>query len=374
MQRSRRVAAIVSLLLLAAIGAGAYAWRLRGVAATALGEVEVEYQAALKQAAGSVSLLVDGADNGALSTDLMRRLVEQARDTVTGLPGQSDAATAAQVKLLDALSVAYLSLSGAAAAQEMAVKANALADALVAKDGSNAAWSLLRLEARGRRADAEAAAGDFDAALADGREAQAVALTLAGPTISASAPAGFDSPENELAVAYQRVGDLERARGAFDEARVTYQAWRDRAAALRAAQPTETLWLRNELFAVQRLGDLALAGGATADAAALFADYLVRAELFAAAKPADAIGVEALAFAHQRLGDAALASADAEAAEREYLAPQAYAERLIGFDSANFRWREFVAVAWQRLGSARLARQDPTAALADFETYRRNRR
>ena len=115
----------MSLLLLAAIGAGAYAWRLRGVAATALGEVEVEYQAALKQAAGSVSLLVDGADNGALSTDLMRRLVEQARDTVTGLPGQSDAATAAQVKLLDALSGAYLSLSGVDAAQETAAKANA---------------------------------------------------------------------------------------------------------------------------------------------------------------------------------------------------------------------------------------------------------
>jgi hypothetical protein len=368
--RSRRVAAIVSLLLLAAIGAGAYAWRLRGVAATALSEVEVEYQAALKQAAGSVSLLVDGADNGALSTDLMRRLVEQARDTVTDLPGQSDAATAAQVKLLDALSVAYLSLSGAAAAQEMAVKANALADALVAKDGSNAAWALLRLEARGRRADAENAAGDFDAALADAHEAQATALALASPAAPAAASAGVDSPENELAVAYQRVGDLNRARGAFDDARVAYQAWRDRAAALRAAQPNETLWLRNEMFAIQRLGDLALSGGATTPAKALFTDYLSRAEAFAAARPADAIGVEALAGAHQRLGDAALAAGDAEAAEREYLALQTYAERLIGFDSANFRWREFVAVAWQRLGSARLARQDPTAALADFETYR----
>ena len=370
LKRSRRVAAIVSLLLVAAIGAGAYAWRLRGVATTALGEVEVEYQAALNQAAGSVTLLVDGADNGSLSTDLMRRLVERSRDTVTGLPGQSDAATAAQVKLLNALSVAYLSLSGVAAAQEMAVKANALADALVAKDGSNAAWARLRLEARGRRADAENAAGDSDAALADAREAQAAALALAGATVSAAAPAGVDSPENELAVAYQRVGDLNRARGAFDDARVAYQAWRDRAAALRAAQPNETLWLRNEMFAIQRLGDLALSGGATTPAMALFTDYLSRAEAFAAARPADAIGVEALAGAHQRLGDAALASGDAETAEREYLALQTYAERLIGFDSANFRWREFVAVAWQRLGSARLARQDPTAALADFETYR----
>ena len=370
LRRSRWVAAVVSLLLVAAIGAGLYAWRLRGVATTALDQVEVEYQAALAQAAGSVSLLVDGADNGSLSNDLMRRLVERSRDTVTGLPGQSDAATAAQVKLLNALSVAYLSLSGAAAAQEMAVKANALADALVAKDGSNAAWAQLRLEARGRRADAENAAGDFDAALADAHEAQAAALALAGATISAAAAAGVDSPENELAVADQRVGDLNRARGAFDDARVAYQAWRDRAAALRAAQPKETLWLRNEMFAIQRLGDLALSGGATTPAMAYFADYLSRAEAFVAARPNDAIGVEALAGAHQRIGDAALASGDAETAEREYLAQQTYAERLIGFDSANFRWREFVAVAWQRLGSARLARQDPSAALADFETYR----
>jgi hypothetical protein len=368
--RSRRVAAIVSLLLVAAVGAGVYAWRLRGVATTALGQVEVEYQAALNQAAGSVSLLVDGADNGSLSTDLMRRLVERSRDTVTGLPGQSDAATAAQVKLLNALSVAYLSLSGAAAAQEMAVKANTLADALVAKDGANAAWALLRLEARGRRADAENAAGDSDAALADASEAEAAATALAGAVAPASTPADVDSPENQLAVAYQRVGDLNRARGAFDAARVAYQAWRDRAAALRAAQPDQTLWLRNEMFAVQRLGDLALSAGATTPAAALFADYLARAEAFVAARPADAIGVEALASAHQRIGDAALASGDAESAEREYLALQTAAERLIGFDSANFRWREFVAVAWQRLGAARLARQDPIAALADFETYR----
>jgi len=370
LQRSRRVAAVVSLLLVAAIGAGAYAWRQRGVATAALGEVEVEYQAALNQAAGSVTLLVDSADNGSLSTDLMRRLVEQSRETVTGLPGQSDAATAAQIKLLNALSVAYLSLSGVAAAQETAVKANALADALVAKDGSNAGWALLRLEARGRRADAENAAGDSDAALEDARAARAAALALAGAAISAVAPAGVESPENQLAIADQRVGDLNRARGAFDDARVVYQAWRDRAAALRAAQPNETLWLRNEMFAIQRLGDLALSGGATTPAAALFADYLSRAEAFAAARPTDAIGVEALAGAHQRLGDAALASGEAEAAEREYLAQQTYAEQLIGFDSANFRWREFVAVAWQRLGSTRLARQDPTAALSDFETYR----
>jgi hypothetical protein len=370
LKRSRRVAAIVSLLLVAAIGAGAYAWRLRGVATTALGEVEVEYQAALNQAAGSVTLLVDGADNGSLSTDLMRRLVELSRDTVTGLPGQSDAATAAQVKLLNALSVAYLSLSGVAAAQEMAVKANALADALVAKDGSNAAWALLRLEARGRRADAESAAGDSDAALADARAAQAAAQALAGAAVSAASPAGVDDPENQLAVADQRVGDLSRARGDFEAARATYRAWRDRAGALRAAEPNETLWLRNEMFAIQRLGDLALSDGATAKASALFADYLARAEQFAAARPADAIGAEALAGAHQRLGDAALAAGDVETATRDYRALQADAERLIAFDSANFRWREFVAVAWQRLGAAELARQDPTTALADFDGYR----
>ena len=126
-----------------------------------------------------MSLLVDGADNGSLSTDLMRRLVEQSRDAVSGLPGQSDAATAAQVKLLNGLSVAYLSLNGVAAAQEMAVKANGLADGLVAADPSNAAWMLLKLEARGRRAEAEAAAGNSDAALADAGEAQRMALALA---------------------------------------------------------------------------------------------------------------------------------------------------------------------------------------------------
>jgi hypothetical protein len=81
---------------------------------------------------------------------------------------------------------------------------------------------------------------------------------------------------------------------------VAYQAWRGRAAALRAAQPNETLWLRNEMFAIQRLGDLALSGGATAEASALFADTLARAEQFAAARPADAIGAEAQSLLPRR--------------------------------------------------------------------------
>jgi len=368
--RSRRVAAIVSLLLVAALAAGGYAWRQRSIANSALRDVETEYQAALDQAAGSVGLLVDSNDSGALSTDLMRKLVEQARDTVTGLPGQSDAASAAQIKLLNAMSVAYLSLSGAATAHEMAARANGLADALHAKNPADANWTVLWFEARGRLADAEAALGDSDAALANARQGQTAALTLAGPTPSAPPPpAGVDAVENQLAIADQRVGDLLRARGDFDGARGAYENWRARAAALRAAQPGETLWLRNDMFAIERLGDLAFSNGDIQQAKALFGDYLVGANVFAAARPQDAIGSEGLATAHERIGDADLAGGDADGAEREYLDMQRYAERLVGFDAANFRWREDFALASQRLGSVRLAQGDASAALAAFQTY-----
>jgi hypothetical protein len=370
LRRSRRVAVIVSLLLVAALAAGGYAWRQRTIAGAALRDVETEYQAALNQAAGSVALLVDSNDSGALSTDLMRRLVEQAQGTVTGLPGQTDAASAAQIKLLDAMSVAYLSLSGAAKAGEMATRANALADRLHAKDPANPEWTLLWLEARGRRADAETAAGDSDAALADARQGLGAALALAGPTpVAPSPPAGVDNVENQLAVADQRVGDLLRGRGDFEDARRAYEEWRARAAALRAAQPADTLWLRNDMFAIQRLGDLAFSTGDLQLATALFADYLSRAGEFVAARPQDAIALEALASAHQRVGDAALAGGDATAAEREYLDLQRYSHDLLGFDAANFRWRESLAVASQRLGSARLALGDAEAALTDFQTY-----
>jgi hypothetical protein len=368
--RSRRVAAIVSLLLVVALAAGGYAWRQRSIAGAALRDVETEYQAALNQAAGSVALLVDSNDSGALSTDLMRRLVEQAQGTVTGLPGQSDAASAAQIKLLNAMSVAYLSLSGAAKAAEMATRANGLADSLHAKDPANVEWTLLWLEARGRRADAEAAEGDSEAALADARQGAAAALALVGPAPQAPPePAGVDSVENQLAIADQRVGDLLRARGDFNGARGAYESWRARAAALRAAQPADMLWLRNDMFAIQRLGDLAFATDDVQLATALFGDYLLRASEYVAARPQDAIAIEALAGAHQRVGDAALATGDPNAAEREYLELQRYAGLLTGFDAANFRWREFLAVASQRLGAAHLALGEPSAALAAFQTY-----
>ncbi|THD47223.1 MAG: ATP-binding protein [Bradyrhizobium sp.] len=371
--RSRRVAAVVSLLLAGALAAGGYAWRQRTIASAALHDVEINYQAALDQAAGSVALLVNSNDSGALSTDLMRRLVEQARDTVTGLPGQSDAASAAQIKLLDAMSVAYLSLSGATTARQMAERANDLADQLHAKAPADADWTVLWLEARGRRADAKAALGDMEGALADARQGQAAALALAGPKPHAPPPpAGVDAVENQLAVADQRIGDLLRARGDFDGARFAYEDWRARSASLRAEQPTDTLWLRNDMFSIQRLGDLAMSSG-SADgvqmASALFGDYLLLASEFSAARPQDAIGVEALFNAHERVGDAALAGGDADAAKREYLDMQRHAEGLIGFDAANFRWREDFAVASQRLGAARLAQADAMGALAEFQTY-----
>ena len=115
------------MLLVAALVAGAFAWRQRAIASSALRDVETEYQAALDQAAGSVAFVVRGNQEGAVKTKIMGQLVERGRETVVGLPNQTDASAAAQIKLLNALSGAYLWLDGGPMARDMADRANALA-------------------------------------------------------------------------------------------------------------------------------------------------------------------------------------------------------------------------------------------------------
>ena len=88
LERSRRVAAVVSVLLLLALAGGAFAWWQRGIATAARQQAEENYRLALDQAAGSVALLTESHDVGGISTKLMQALIERAQRTVSGLPGK----------------------------------------------------------------------------------------------------------------------------------------------------------------------------------------------------------------------------------------------------------------------------------------------
>ena len=373
--RSRRVAAIVSLLLVAALAAGGYAWRQRTIAGAALRDVETNYQAALNQAAGSVACWSNSNDSGALSTDIMRRLVEQAQGTVTGLPGQSDAASAAQIKLLNAMSVAYLSLSGAAKA---------------ARDGDarqRARRSPARQGRRQRRMDAAVARSARPARRrrdGDGRFRRGARRRARGPAggLVARRPDAARAADPAPASTMSRTSSPSPISGSAiccGRAR----RFRGRAGLRGMARPRgrfarrsadRRLWLRNDMFAIQRLGDLAFCDRRLQLATALFADYLSRAGEFVAARPQDAIALEALAAAHQRVGDAALASRRRRGGRKRISGFSRLFSRPARLRRREFPCREIAAVASQRLGRRELALGEANAALAAFQTYLSRRR
>ncbi len=363
LKRSRRFAAVVSVLLLLAVAAGLFAWRQRGIAIAARLEAEKNYQLALDQAAGSIQLLVDSYDQGAISTKLMQQLMEKAQQTVNGLPDETDDVTAARVQLLDVMSLANVSVGRVAKAREFAEQENALAEGLLAKEPSNVQWKRHWAIAQGRLAEALYWQGDLDGALRRARAGEGALARLVA-----------DSPGDEkllwqLILAHQRVGDDLRAQGDLDGAAETYRLWLERSSGLQTRQPANVLWQRGTAFAYQRLGDNLQIQGKAADAAGQYQAYLGLVSRLAAAEPDNAIFLEGLVFSHQRLGDALLAQGDSARAMTEYRAYQDLAAKLLRIDPSNFRWQELLEFTHQRIGEVHLHDKDYGSALAAFRTY-----
>ena len=209
LRRSRRIAAIVSVLLLFAVAAGLVAWWQQGSATAALREAERNYQLALDQATGSLQRLVDGYDQGAIRSKLMQELIERSQQTVTGLSGETNDVTDARVRLLTVLSIANTKIGHAAKGRDFAEQAIALADGLLAKDRSKALWTKHWAIAQEQLAEALYWQGDLDAALQH--------AAWGGRSSGSPRQSRRRRPALELLLAHQRVGD-DSARRAISTA------------------------------------------------------------------------------------------------------------------------------------------------------------
>lgn len=363
LRRSRRIAAIVSVLLLFAVAAGLVAWWQQGVATAALREAERNYQLALGQATGSLQRLVDGYDQGAITSRLMQQLIERSQETVNGLAGETDDVTDARAKLLTVLALANVTIGRSTKAREFAEQAIALADGLLASNRTSPLWLRRRAIAQEQLAEALYWQGDLDRALQHARAGEAVLARLAE-----------GNPDDEdllwqLILAHQRVGDDLRAQGDLDGAAKAYQVWLERAKSLQARQPANSLWQRATAFAYQRLGDNLQIQGKSAEAVAQYRAFLALVSQLNAADPQNVMFLEGLIFSRQRLGDALLAQDNSADAMAEYRAYQELATRLLKVDPSNFRWQELLTFTYQRMGEVYLHDKDYGRALAEFRTY-----
>jgi tetratricopeptide (TPR) repeat protein len=362
--RSRRFAAVVSVFLALAVAGGIFAWHERGVATGALDQAEKNYQLALNQSVGDLQLLEENYDDGNLSTEILRSLVQRAQATVSRLSdaGDTEEVTAARTQLLDIVALMEVSI-GDSKAVGTAQDEVALSERLMAKDPNNPRWLRLFAMAKGELSDVLFWQCDCIAAAEQARQAAVVAKQLL-----VSTPDDYFLHER-LLTDYETRGDALRMMGDLDGADEAFATeLKDLQAAL-AREPGDKRWLADEAFTIERIGDELLLKGHAAEAAVQFQiDFSIASDLVN--RNLQHVNyLSALVQSHQRLGDAWMAQNDTVQAMTEYKQYLMLAARLSNSDPANFRFRDFYATAHQRIGDLHLVEKDHEAATSEFTTY-----
>jgi eukaryotic-like serine/threonine-protein kinase len=362
--RSRRIAAVVSVLLLLAVAGGIFAWHERGVATTALGQAEKNYQLALGQSVNDLQLLEENYDDGNLSTAILRALVGRAQDTVAGLSdaGDTDEVLAARTKLLDIVALMEVSI-GDTKAVETARQELALAERLKNKDAKNPRWQRLYAMASGELSDVLFWQCDCVAAAEQARQAAVAAKELLAATPD------DDFLHERLLTDYETRGDALRVMGDLDGADEAFGTELQDLKDSLARHPGEKRWLADLAFTTERIGDELLLKGQPAEAVVQYQTDNSTASDLVQKNPQDANYLSALVQSDQRLGDAAMAQNDLARAREQYNEYLARATTLSNSDPANFRFRDFYATAYQRLGEVDMAEKNFAAALDQFNTY-----
>jgi tetratricopeptide (TPR) repeat protein len=363
LKRSRQFAAVVSVLLVLAIVAGFYAWQQRQNASAALLQAQANYQIALDQAAGSVTLLTDSYGEGGISTKLMQQLVAKAQKTINSLPGETDDVTAARASLLDVLSLAQFTLGNVADAEKFANDGLKLANALRAKEPTNARWKRLEAAAHGRLSDVLFWKGDSVVAVQEANLARELSDRLV-----AEAPQDEELQFN-LIDQLRRLGEGLEDQGELEQARANYRKWIDIATAHLKASPPDPKWRSSLAFAHREIGDTLTTERRHTEAGI---EYGVSVQISAdllSRFPQNTAYLYTLASARLRVGDALYGQGDFEGARLEYEAAKELTVKLLKSEPNNFRSRELLQAAYQRVGDVYLAQKKYDLASKEFRAY-----
>jgi tetratricopeptide (TPR) repeat protein len=254
-------------------------------------------------------------------------------------------------------------------------EAEAGLDALAALGRDTAQLRLQRAAMRMQLARGYGALGDTDVARERASEAERAIVRLA-----AEAPDNA-LWQRELARSFAELGDLLREQGRIAPALASYResvaltkrlaavdllppppaAGEDRGGSMDASTRQHDLAAR-----YLRLGDLDLAIGAHDEALAHYHESLAIHEQLAAADVCD--GRRQILQAHLRIGDALREKGELDDALASFAAGRALAERLIGAGDAE--GERALAAVHVRIGDVLALQGEPAAALASYRTSR----
>jgi tetratricopeptide (TPR) repeat protein len=172
--------------------------------------------------------------------------------------------------------------------------------------------------------------------------------------------------QRDLSVAYNEVGDVQKAHGDLAGALKSYRDGLEIAKRLPQSDPNAG-WQRDLSVSYNKVGDVQKAQGDLTGALKSYGDGLKIAKRLAQSDPANAGWRRNLSWSHENVGDVQKAQGDLAGALKSYRDGFAIRERLAQSDAANAGWKSELSLSYEKVGDVQVAQGDLTGAL---ESYR----
>jgi tetratricopeptide (TPR) repeat protein len=256
-----------------------------------------------------------------------------------------------------ALARNYATLDNPELQRQRTTQAMELMEAFAADGPTDLAWQNDLAIAYDQLGDVLQAQSRLKEALASYRASAAIAERLADDP-------SYTGRHHDLAVNYIKVGDIDLARGALDEALVSYGASYDLAQRLVAVDPGNGRWQESVLTAQQKIGDVQRMQGELDAALASFQSGRAIAVRFAARDPGNGDWQRRLATSHIRIGDVLALQNKPDEALASYRASHAIAERFA--ENGGPGWQSDLGISHERIGAILESQGDLVGALKDY--------
>ena len=357
-RRTRLAAAVLGVVALVAVGAGAFAYLAErratqnlGIAKSTVDKVIFDIAQGLRNAQG-------------MRVETIRSILTQVGSATQQLadaaPNDRDVQRSRAV-MLDDFGDTYLAAGDPAAALKAYEGSLAIQRKLVAADPGNADWQRDVSLSLDRIGNAKSAKGDT----AGARAAYDEALKMA----RAQAKASPDNPERQrdLSVSLERMGDLAKRAGDNREALANYGEALAIVRKLSAGNPANAEWRRDVSVVLVSIGDVKKDTSDVAGAMAAYREALAIRRKLAADDPGNTQWQRDLTVGLSRVGDLEYQSGDMAAALKSYQEGLAISRRLAAADAGNLTLERDITVPLERIGKIKVALGDMAGARAALE-------
>ncbi len=175
--------------------------------------------------------------------------------------------------------------------------------------------------------------------------------------------------QRDLAVSYDRIGDIQTRQGDSAAALKSYQASLTIAERLAASDPRNTEWQRDLSVSYNNIGNVQISRDDSPAALKSYQASLTIAERLAASDPRNTGWQHGLAVSYNRIGDVqATSQDDSPAVLKSYQSSLTIIERLAASDPRNTGWQRDLSVSYGRIGNVQASQGDSAAALKSYQS------